>query len=149
MRKIASAFATLLLLGCQNGNTSPGAQPGPSETIRAHFLEEFSLRVDQSADLASPPASLSLLAVEGDSRCPVDVQCVWQGDVSVIVDLRVPGLDVRRDTLHSSGRDGDQRSMTLGNVKLTLRAVAPDPHSGQSIPAKDYRATFMADRVGD
>jgi len=151
MKTIALTFiAVSTLLACQNGNTAPGGQTEQFQIVRAEFQKEFTIRVGQTAELASPRAHVSFLAVTADSRCPVDVQCVWEGDAALVLDLRVPGETAARDTLHTSPRgEGQSRSITLGKVRITLRSLVPQPKSGRSIRAEDYVATLMAEVVSE
>ena len=138
------------LLACQNGNTSPSVQPDQLQTVRAEFQREFTVRVGGTAELASPRARVSLIAVTADSRCAVDVQCVWEGDAALVFELVVPGVGVARDTLHTSPRGELQsKNMTLGKVRISLRNLAPEPRSDRPIRAEDYLATLIAEVVSE
>ena len=71
-----------------------------------------------------------------DSRCPASVQCVWAGQVRLLVDI------TRGDGAHQ------QRELTLGapqNIDwgwLTLTDVAPAKQAPGSIDPGAYRFTF-------
>ena len=72
-----------------------------------------------------------------DSRCPVDVQCIWAGRVRVqaLIELR-------------GGSEELNMTMTLGEPlrvadgALTLTAVAPSKKAGAEIDPRAYRFTF-------
>jgi len=72
-----------------------------------------------------------------DSRCPIDVQCVWAGRVRILAEL---------------GPDELQREMTLGEPatigegRLTLVAVQPAKAAGASTDPRAYRFTFRFER---
>jgi hypothetical protein len=72
------------------------------------------------------------LEILEDSRCPVDVQCVWAGRVRLRVQV-----------------SGAPAELTLGETanvagtQLTLVRVEPQKRSGQTAPVA-YRFTFAA-----
>jgi len=148
MRHISVFISLSLLLACQNGNTSPGTPTEQPQTVRVEFQKEFSIRVGETAELASPRARVTFVEVVADSRCAVDVQCVWEGDAALVFELDVAGGPIARDTLHTSAAgEAQSKSMTLGKVRITLRAVAPQPRSDTPTRAEDYLATLIAEVV--
>ncbi|MBC7790248.1 MAG: hypothetical protein H7Z74_09915 [Anaerolineae bacterium] len=150
MRQISAFLSLSLLLACQNGNTSPGTPTDQPQAVRVEFQKEFSIHVGETAELAAPRARVTFVAVAADSRCAVDVQCVWEGDAALVFTLDVAGGSVVRDTLHTSGRGEAQSTrMTVGKVRLTLRNVAPQPRSDSPTRAEDYVATLIAEIVGE
>jgi len=85
--------------------------------------------------------TVSLLAVENDSRCPVDVTCVWQGDATARVRAQGPGTDQTFD-LHLTLAP---RSRVVGGFRVTFEALEPEPRDGVTIPQSAYRATFLVE----
>ena len=63
---------------CGHGLVRPSAAPVP-------LGREFTLEVGQSALVDDSGLRVTLLGVADDSRCPTDVQCVWEGDARVAV----------------------------------------------------------------
>jgi hypothetical protein len=79
--------------------------------------------------------------VDGDSRCPADVVCVWEGDARVRIDVsEQPGDPVARE-LHTSGSAGPSE-ITYGGFAIELVRLTPQTHSQQPIPAQDYRVVL-------
>lgn len=73
-----------------------------------------------------------------DSRCPVGVQCVWAGEVTVHVKLS-----------GESRRVVDLRlleSTTTPNGKITFLKVAPEKRS-QTTKDAEYRFTFLVENL--
>ena len=71
-----------------------------------------------------------------DSRCPVDVQCVWAGTVRV------------RATLESGLGTAPQifelyKSITTETEIVHLAAVEPSPYAGVTIKPEDYVFVFL------
>ena len=57
------------------------------------------------------------LTTIGDSRCPKDVQCIWQGELSPVLELSEGALDVPATVTLGTERT---RSATAGPYAVTL-----------------------------
>ncbi|MEO3783814.1 hypothetical protein ABGB12_10810 [Actinocorallia sp. B10E7] len=82
--------------------------------------------------------SLTFVAVESDSRCPVDVQCVWPGDAVVTVSTGRSTFrlhTMRRTSVHLTAR-----------LSLSLLALSPDRRDDLPIRQDRYRARLRVDR---
>lgn len=77
---------------------------------------------------------LPLMVVE-DSRCPVDVVCVWAGRLIVRTEVRRRGLDETLDL-----ELGKPQAVAGGH--LTLVAVEPGKVAGTETDSGAYRFTF-------
>jgi hypothetical protein len=85
---------------------------------------------------------LKFVKVLQDSRCPKDVNCVWAGEVIVLVDVFKNGkkIEQKKLTLSPTGYLQDQ----LGNLfssdafKITGFNVLPYPVSGIKTKMEDY-----------
>ncbi len=67
-----------------------------------------------------------------DSRCPIDVQCVWAGRVRLRVTVHLGSGDTERELI--SGIPVD-----VADGKLELVEVRPAPNSGAVILPPEYR----------
>ena len=104
--------------------------------------EEFSLSVAESAALPGE-GLLEFAQVVSDSRCPVDVQCVWAGDA--VVSLRASDVnDSAKLTLHTGG----PRSASFGTWEIELVELRPFPREGIALTQADYEAVLrLRERV--
>ncbi|HEX2614659.1 MAG TPA: hypothetical protein VHL10_04140, partial [Nitrososphaera sp.] len=82
-----------------------------------------------------------------DSRCPSDVTCIWEGQVSVLVDLTSAsdGKSFGNFTLtiRGSGSTDNSSAMTVNGYSLRLVDVQPYPVSTQKISPSEYSAKFV------
>jgi hypothetical protein len=117
--------------------------PGSPSTMKVPLGREFTLRVGQSAVVDDTGLRISLAKVADDSRCPVDVQCVWEGDAAVTVEIADPSAPGAYE-LHTSGRY--PREVTHGSYRVTLVQLEPTPRSSVPLSPADYRATFRVSR---
>ena len=116
--------AAVLSLGCGSG-TEPD------------IGEEFSLGVGERATLADLSLFVSFIAVEDDSRCPLQVQCVWPGDALVLLEIASLNSDSKTDTLHTNTAVGPD-ILDWGRAVLRLIRLDPYPETPGSIPSDAY-----------
>lgn len=97
---------------------------------------EVELAVGETASLPDAPLRITLLGVPTDSRCPVDVTCVWEGDVEVRLEVEPDDEPAREIAIHSTL---EPREVVVDGFELSLVEVRPEPLSGSSIPPERYR----------
>lgn len=138
---LAAPFVLLAACSQQSAPPSP-IPPGPSSS--ASGGTQLVLRVGESAALGED-YRLSFQSVASDSRCPTDVQCVWEGEAALVVGPSHPLMRFRPDTLRlRGGRAVD--SMQVGPFVVKPIALAPARLSTHPVPADSYRATFAVRR---
>ena len=85
-RTILGAFAVRRLLGAVLVAAACSRADVPlSADIRPHLNAPFTLELGQSAVLDEPAVTVTFTGVPSDSRCPIDVVCVWAGMVAYFV----------------------------------------------------------------
>ena len=82
-------------------------------------------------------------AVPADSRCPSDVQCIWEGDATVAVTVLSSSLAPCAVELHTAtSLRGDKM---CGPYALRLIGLSPERgRAGSPIGPQAYRATVVA-----
>jgi hypothetical protein len=100
------------------------------------------LAVGQSARLHAPEATIHLVAVPEDSRCPSDprIQCVWAGNGRVRLSVESAG---RIDTVDLNTTLAP-REQAAGPLSIRLVSLDPQPRGTGAVPSGDYRATLLA-----
>jgi hypothetical protein len=91
--------------------------------------------------LQSGAVRVTFKSVDGDSRCPEDVVCVWEGDALVKIELREGSGDAVARDLHTSGSVG-AKSTAFGGLEISLVRLSPTTHSQRPISAQDYRVVL-------
>jgi hypothetical protein len=89
---------------------------------------------------------LSFLGVRSDSRCPVDVVCVWAGNAEVEIGVAL-GMGPTVPYVLNTGLE--PRDVTVGATRLTLVELWPAPLSGTTIPLDRYVAALRLDRLSE
>jgi len=78
--------------------------------------------------------------VTEDSRCPVDVQCVWAGDAKI--ELAISRANVPGDTRVISLTPPNSEA-TVGDVKIRFVSLAPTPRQSEPPASRAYVARLM------
>lgn len=88
---------------------------------------------------------LSFDRVSEDSRCPVDVICVWTGNARMVLTLTGPGDDEMPVEFNSSN------PMAYENAGWRLEWVelAPAPRSDQPVDSNAYEITLNIQRISE
>ena len=107
--------------------------------------EAFDVRVGDSARLADTTMRLRVDAVESDSRCPVDVSCVWAGDA--IVRLVVDVSSGSGETVRLHTNEAFDQEAVVGQFRIRLVTLAPPRSSGSDIDQATYIATLRISRA--
>jgi hypothetical protein len=122
-------------------STGPSAEPwgGRADTTLA-------LRIGQEVGARDSVMRVSFLGVRADSRCPVDVLCVWQGDADVEIGVRFGMGPTVPYVLHTGV---EPRSVVVGGYRITLVSLRPAPVSTTSIPPEQYVAELRLELVAE
>jgi META domain len=112
------------------------------DPITADFNQDFKLRVNQFAQLRDGTQDIHVKfdGAYNDSRCPLGVQCAWEGDATVSVTLTI-GNTAYTGELHTNASVGPT-VMTLGSYDIKLVDLLPYPLPNQVIMPDEYTAVF-------
>ena len=120
--------------------SEPGAPGGPD--IQLVLADSIVLQPGEASTVQA--LRLSFVGVSGDSRCPVDAVCIWQGNAAVEIALAVGSGSGAAYTLDTSD---PLAAIVVENFRVTLLTLAPEAHAGVPIPATDYRAAFRVESL--
>lgn len=105
--------------------------------------KEFSLGIGQTASIEKEKLFINFKAVLEDSRCPVNVVCVWAGNGKV--EFEILDIDGQNKTLTLNTED-EPRATTLKGHKLKLISLNPPRVDGVSISPGDYSVTLLVEK---
>ena len=127
------------LFGCPGGVARDG---GAAQAARVG--REFKVKVGRAVTLERGGLRLRFAGVAEDSRCPIDVTCVWAGNAEVLIEVSTKGLrgkrTLRLNTNTSPERAGEGKD---GRYTVKLVGLSPQPRSGRKISAGEYTATLL------
>ena len=112
------------------------------ESAHPSLGEEFELAVHQTAQISAEKISVTFQEVLEDSRCPVDVTCIWAGLAKVSLQVSVSGQE-RELSLSTSP---PENSAVFENYTFWLILVRPVPRSDQNLDRSAYVVTMRVDQ---
>ncbi|MEE9465774.1 MAG: hypothetical protein V3W14_09420 [Candidatus Neomarinimicrobiota bacterium] len=90
-------FPLLIWLACTEPNiTEQALDPVDRNSIPADSIsygEPFALALNESRSVGGEGLEVGFKEILGDSRCPLDVMCYWQGQARIRLWLAEPGMD--------------------------------------------------------
>jgi len=97
--------------------------------------QEFNIKVGESAVLVDQGMVIKFKFVGDDSRCPTGAVCVWEGNATVILELKNSNLDTLTANLNTSI---EPKIVNFSNLIIELKSLTPYPKLNESINPNDY-----------
>lgn len=135
---LALALGLLPAVASAADGASPSPVPEPSDTPVIDLGQPFTLLEGETV-VVDQVLGLSFLAVTQDSRCPADVQCVWEGNASVQVEASVRTGPPVVLCLNTNPRF--ETAATYGEFVIELLGLEPYPRTTQTMGP--YQATLV------
>lgn len=121
---------------------------GLSSARPATLGEAFVLCVGETSEIGADRLKLGFTGVRSDSRCPEGVECFWQGDAVVALDVRIAGAPAESIELHTAGGSRWPRDARVDAFLVQLVQLAPGNRLG-GVRADEYRLTLRVTRASD
>ena len=123
-----------------------GDAPCPASSLQATLGKRFVLEAGQAASIADERLVITFVKVSQDSRCPLNVMCVWAGEARVMIQVELNGQDMGQQELVLSA-GGSPAVISLDKYHLQLLRLDPYPTTAGVAP-DDYTATMVVDKAG-
>ncbi|MET0647133.1 MAG: hypothetical protein ABW208_10970 [Pyrinomonadaceae bacterium] len=140
MRHLSRQVPAWLILTCfllLGGHVVAAAQT-------ARVGREFKVKVGRVVTLDGGSLRLRFARVTEDSRCPVDVDCVWAGNAEVLLEVSARGGRGRKSLTLNTNAGGERASEgRYGRYTIRLVDLSPQPRSKRKLPAPQYTATLL------
>lgn len=130
---------TLSSVSCGR-TTEPVSHGAELQVVEAG--DTITLQYGDSALLGTGGPSITFSAVEADSRCPVNVTCVWAGDAHVRLDGR-RGAGSEPIELHTGV---EPMEAVFAGYRVRLLDVAPPRREGDDVRPADYSVRLAISR---
>lgn len=132
MRWAQFLLAAAAVGACSSGGSVPTQTGDPSPSARA-----LSVGAGETASVPGSDVTITFRAVTEDSRCPLDVTCVWEGNGRLALTLSSPEGSQAAE-LNTTVQP---RQIDFAGMRVVLASLAPYP-AGEPIDPDDYVATF-------
>jgi hypothetical protein len=137
LRALVSAMVCGLSIassGCTPVQTAVTVPPGAS----------FALAPGQTAAVNGTGTRITFNQVREDSRCPVDVTCVWEGDAKIEIVISREGSADDKRVLSIRPPSNEAQS---GRLKIRFVGLSPVPRHADGNRPRNYLAEFVADTL--
>jgi hypothetical protein len=136
MRRTWALAATVVAMalgmwGCGN----PAEAPDERYAFLSEGPQEVTIRYGDEVAVNGSVIRVAFGDVLSDSRCPVDVTCVWEGNAKVQLGIRA-GMGPTYPLLVNTTLE--PRSAAWQGIRLTLLELNPAPRSGGRIEPEEY-----------
>ena len=125
-------LALLLVSACKKDD---------DRTLAYSLNTPFLLAFDQTATCNCGAPAIALVNIE-DSRCPRLVECFWEGEVIVTLDLDGVLLE-----LGISPNEGVSRNGIIDGYNIKLLEVTPYPETDNNIPLNKYQVKLEVEKL--
>lgn len=120
-----------------SGPEASGSSSGSSAPRTVENGSSFELRQGESVNACG--ATIRFVEVQGDSRCPTGVNCIWAGEATVVVAITSGGNE---ESVNLVTPSSDRNTAAVGSCTVELLDLAPVP-TQEGPPAQTaYRASF-------
>lgn len=135
------ALSLLVSIGCDSSSPT-----GPAVSLPA----TVQLQVGQSVLVSSGNLVVGFVEVAQDSRCPSspDIQCAWEGEAVVKVDLNASGRVLGSPLLSTHLNNGSSPNViNIESYSLQVLGLDPYPVTSGSIAQSDYRLRLRIENI--
>lgn len=143
--QLAKAAASLILVGAgavllwnfRAGEIASANPPKPAKPV-AVLGQPFEVQIGKSTRIPSQKLDVTFERVTEDSRCPKDVECVWAGQIGVVVGLKQAGKNWGSANLIVQGNHyvTPKSIGKIGPYHVKLVAAAPERETQSSGTAR-------------
>ena len=142
-RALSLGFLFLLLVevaGCNN----PTASDQTPDSALLPASREIVLHYGDDVRLEGSVLRKGFGEILEDSRCPVDVVCVWEGNGKVVIGIAAGMGPTHPLTLNTSL---EPQSVIWSGIRVTLLELNPAPRSGKRTPPEEYSVRLRLEVV--
>jgi hypothetical protein len=124
-----------------NCTDSPTNETDLDKKFNVQEIDEgIEVQVGDSVIISDIGLIITFKSVHGDSRCPADVICVWEGNAEIALGLKNIDGDTLSINLNTSL---EPREVSFSNLTITIKKLLPYPMSNVLINPDDYVVTLM------
>jgi hypothetical protein len=141
MRILAPFLALILLLGPLSASPARGGDIPTGQAFVLGVGEEVVVN-------GNTILTLRFDEILGDSRCPLDVLCFWEGEATAQLSLASPGEDGIVVDLHTANSPFGESSVEFKEYSITLLDVIPYPELvSQPIDPSRYKIEIVVEAL--
>ncbi|MEK6300482.1 MAG: hypothetical protein AABO41_07140 [Acidobacteriota bacterium] len=102
--------------------------------------KEFKIKIGQQVTIKN--LTIKFSALQNESRCPTGVQCIWEGNAAIVIEVSKKNQKSVQATLNTNTAI-QPNQLSYKGFKVGLFALSPHPRINQTNDEKDYEATLI------
>lgn len=102
--------------------------------------EKFTLGVNQQVFVKTENLTIEFVSVLEDSRCPVGVDCFWEGNAKIQIKLDKSN---EKSTAFELNTNLEPKMVVFQDYEIQFVDLAPRPKTEAPTKIEDYSATFL------
>jgi hypothetical protein len=107
--------------------------------------EEFTVKVGEQIEIKDINLRITFRSVQEDSRCPVDVTCVWAGNAKLSMEVKRSKKKFIEASLNTTL---NPQEIEFKGYTVKLLRVTPERKANASPEPADYEATLVVSEKG-
>lgn len=136
---------TLATAACSANSTAPqGPDLQTADPVVVQAGETLVLHVGEVGSIAGTTIRIGFAGVLNDSRCPVDVTCVWEGNAEVRLGFAEAGSGTDWRLLDTTGQG---RTTDYGGYRVRIVQLRPSMDTRTELDPADYEVELGIERV--
>lgn len=140
MRAYLTVMISAIAAAACGGTTDPVDQGSVFQQVEAG--DTIRLRYGRSVSLGTSGARIVFRSIEADSRCPINVVCVWQGDAHI----RLDGIEAAGSTRIDLHTGIEPHAAEFAGYRIELLEVTPAPIDPPEARPQDYSVRLAVSR---
>lgn len=142
---ILVAVGIILISGCvQQIPQEPNQEQ--EDLINVDLDTLFQLEANQIAFIEPEGLKIKFFNITEDSRCPSDVQCFWEGQITIVVNIEKDDSNLGDFNLTARSGHEDLAIKTFDGYSIKLIKVDPYPKTTQKIRLSDYVVSLIVSK---
>jgi hypothetical protein len=112
----------------------------PQAVKEVSLDQEFTIKAGQQVEITGANLRITFTSVAEDSRCPVDVECVWAGNAKLNMEVKRSKKKYINAALNTTL---EPREIDYKGYKIKLLRVTPERRVNVVPNPADYEATIV------
>jgi hypothetical protein len=142
--KVFIIVAIFTLVICLVGIAGCSRDDDDVNKIRAEVGAFVNIPNGETALISAEKLYIKFDSVISDSRCPTGVTCIWAGEATAKVQMKLNGQISEIVLTDNGGKDGMSQT-TFNTYKLTFQ-IKPYPVAGVTPTSSDYVLSIKIDK---
>ena len=114
----------------------------PIISPKVSLNEEFTIKAGRQVVIKGEKLSVRFSSVQNESRCPTGVQCVWEGNAAISIEVSKKRKKSAQAILNTNTAI-QPNELAYKKYRIKLLGLNPYPRIDEKIEAKDYEAVMI------